>query len=158
MSKNKLYFTIAISVLLIAIAIFLIPVFQVPMHLQSNKINNPHVNELLIEIRKIESVIEAGANTGGGQGSSFRIEISVEDGFTEADSILILNLAREYLDKDTVSELMLEFNQKYPPDTNVYIRDKDRNVLFEFQGSYYKPLSERNASPDYAQYEWSQSE
>jgi len=119
--------------------------------LVTKKAGNLHVNNLLEEIKKLEDVQKVEICK---RGFSLIIDVYVEEGFTKEGSLKILELAKEYLDVNTVNELTMEFNQEYPPDTDIFIRDMDGNILFGISGSCYESYH-RGIPPDYTQYVWS---
>ena len=116
------------------------------------KVKNSHVKELVKEIEMIDGVYKI--ESSNIRGVYLRIDIYVQGNFLEESSHEIFGLIKEYLNINTANELMEEFNSEYPPDIRVYIRNKDGEILFDFIGSYFEPVSDKTIPPIHEQYKW----
>jgi len=117
---------------------------------EANDIKNKRVNELVDKISQMEYVGDVKAHN---RAYSMYINIIFENGFTENDSLKILDLAKNYIDSDTVDALRTEFGQEEPPDTNIFFRDSEGTIIYAFRGSFYES-TDKTVPPAYTEYRW----
>ena len=106
-------------------------------------IKNQRVNELVEKISQMEYVNNVIAYN---MAFFMTIDMNFERGFTAEDSLEILELAKYYLDADTVEALRIEFGQVEYPKAEIFIRSDKGTIRYSFVGAY-------NYS-NYTGYEW----
>ena len=113
-------------------------------------VKNPRVGELVEKISQMEYIVDVKADN---MAFNLNIDVHFERGFTEEDSLKILELAKYYLDADTVEALRIEFDQDRPPDTRIFIRDDEGSIVYSFRGSCYAS-NDRTVPPAFKEYRW----
>ncbi len=119
---------------------------------RTEKVHNSDVKDFVNEISQMEYVQKAKVHN---MAFSLTIDIYVEDEFNiKYGSEKIFESAKKCFSKEIIYGLMNEFEQKYPPDTHIYIRNTAGEIQVDFAGTCYKNVTPRNSPPDYEEYIW----
>ena len=128
--------TILIFAVLVALLFLLSPPVRLSIawirNNSPNRVRNVHIQALLSDINKIETVHRVRASE---RGAILNINVYVEESFTENDKLELIKLTEMQLNYEVLRQLAVEFNMKgnYLPDIDILIRDRDGRLQYHLR-------------------------